>query len=96
MSLVSGFDEYGCDCVAGFIGGHCQRDIDECLSSPCPDNYTCIDEVNHYTCFCRADWPCAGQPKWGLLAILLAVTAVLLILLLLAYIAWRNKDKITK
>ena len=32
MTLISGFDEYGCDCVAGFVGRHCKRDVDECLS----------------------------------------------------------------
>ena len=27
-------------------------DIDECVSSPCQNGGTCIDDVNSYTCLC--------------------------------------------
>ena len=29
-------------------------DIDDCDPDPCDNNGTCIDEVNGYTCNCRA------------------------------------------
>ena len=43
-----------CDCVVGFTGVNCTTDIDDCDPDPCDNNGTCIDEVNGYTCNCRA------------------------------------------
>ena len=33
-----------------FISTH--TDINECLSSPCVNDATCIDNINSYTCIC--------------------------------------------
>ncbi|XP_078575183.1 uncharacterized protein LOC144861265 [Branchiostoma floridae x Branchiostoma japonicum] len=41
-----------CQCEPGWLGDTCQIDIDECQSSPCPQNATCVDHVNGYTCQC--------------------------------------------
>lgn len=30
----------------------CSVDIDECASSPCHSNATCVDELHNYTCIC--------------------------------------------
>ena len=31
-------------------------DIDECSSAPCLNNGNCIDDVNGYTCNCKAGY----------------------------------------
>lgn len=44
---------YRCLCNDGFVGDFCDIDIDECNSSPCLNNGTCIDLVNSYSCDCK-------------------------------------------
>ena len=39
-------------------------DIDECLSEPCPNGGTCLDEVNGYTCTC-VPWYTGGHCETG-------------------------------
>ena len=43
---------YNCICPPEFTGLHCEEDVNECLSSPCPESYTCINEINGYKCSC--------------------------------------------
>ncbi|XP_078576088.1 uncharacterized protein LOC144861870 [Branchiostoma floridae x Branchiostoma japonicum] len=43
---------YVCRCEPGWFGDRCHIYIDECQSSPCPQNATCVDHVNGYTCQC--------------------------------------------
>ena len=41
-----------CCCVEGYDGVLCQKDIIECLSSPCVNGGICKDEVGAYRCEC--------------------------------------------
>uniref|UniRef100_T1IJR3 Notch n=1 Tax=Strigamia maritima TaxID=126957 RepID=T1IJR3_STRMM len=41
-----------CLCVEGFGGKHCDKDINECATTPCQNGATCNDYVNSYTCNC--------------------------------------------
>ncbi|CAF99538.1 unnamed protein product, partial [Tetraodon nigroviridis] len=31
-------------------------DINECVSSPCLNGGTCVDEVNQFSCVCSKGW----------------------------------------
>lgn len=31
-------------------------DVDECLSTPCANNGTCINNKGSYTCVCKRGW----------------------------------------
>jgi len=52
------FSGYRCRCPDGYSGDYCETDIDECLSSPCPANYSCVNHIGRYECFCHPKWPC--------------------------------------
>jgi len=41
-----------CVCFEGFEGRYCDVDIDECSSSPCLNNGTCVDGRNMFSCEC--------------------------------------------
>ncbi|GBN02945.1 Protein crumbs, partial [Araneus ventricosus] len=45
-----------CNCSGGFTGALCDEEVDECLSFPCMNNGTCIDQVNDYACICPAGY----------------------------------------
>ncbi|XP_078349351.1 mucin-like protein [Oculina patagonica] len=57
-----------CHCDPGFEGSNCEINIDECNSTPCLNNGTCIDGINSYSCNCSvgfygdicSDDPCAA------------------------------------
>jgi hypothetical protein len=36
----------------GFSGSRCEVNINDCLSSPCLNNGTCLDQVDGYLCDC--------------------------------------------
>ncbi|KAK1785538.1 hypothetical protein P4O66_018902 [Electrophorus voltai] len=39
-------------CMPGYEGQNCEREINECRSHPCQNGGTCIDLVGHYICSC--------------------------------------------
>ncbi|XP_078616233.1 uncharacterized protein LOC144884654 [Branchiostoma floridae x Branchiostoma japonicum] len=90
---AKGFDGYWCNCTSapGWTGRLCDTDYDECLSVPCPYNYTCIDQVNGYVCECgNHSWPCAGKlTAWQICLVVLAAVS----LLLLTIVVWRKWKK---
>ncbi|XP_035697946.1 uncharacterized protein LOC118431004 isoform X1 [Branchiostoma floridae] len=87
---TKGFERYWCNCTSapGWTGRLCEIDYDECLSAPCPSNYTCVDKVNGYVCECgNPSWPCAGKlTAWQICLIVLAAV----FLLLLTIVVWRK------
>ncbi|XP_066275501.1 uncharacterized protein [Branchiostoma lanceolatum] len=94
------FDRYWCNCTSapGWSGRLCQTDNDECLSMPCPTNYTCIDQVNGFICECgNPGWPCAGYLEaWQICLIVLAGAFLLLLALALVFRKWRGKYNVKK
>ncbi|XP_019619604.1 PREDICTED: von Willebrand factor D and EGF domain-containing protein-like [Branchiostoma belcheri] len=47
-----GEGHYDCLCQPGFTGPRCDINTNECQSSPCQNNGTCIDLVNSFICNC--------------------------------------------
>ena len=54
LSLLRSLIDFTCYCVPGYTGTYCQIEVNECLSSPCSNNATCVDHVNAYECRCPA------------------------------------------
>lgn len=38
------------------MGRHCEINHDDCDSSPCLNNGTCVDEIGNFTCLCQDGW----------------------------------------
>ena len=43
---------FTCQCPVSHTGQQCEVDIDECDSSPCLNEASCVDAVSGYTCVC--------------------------------------------
>ena len=41
-----------CVCPTGYNGTSCSNYIGQCISNPCANNGTCMDNVNGYSCVC--------------------------------------------
>eukprot|EP00795_Rhopilema_esculentum_P001758 gene1758-16242_t len=68
-TVIAGPTEPG---VTGGHGVNCENETDECLSKPCRNNATCIDQVNNFKCDCQPGFAgkicevdineCLGEP----------------------------------
>lgn len=47
---------YECHCNPGYVGEHCETDVNDCQSSPCLNGGECTDLVNNYSCECKPGW----------------------------------------
>ena len=43
---------FKCACQTGFDGHQCEINMDDCKSTPCLNNATCVDLIANYTCSC--------------------------------------------
>uniref|UniRef100_A0A8C1L6C0 Notch receptor 3 n=1 Tax=Cyprinus carpio TaxID=7962 RepID=A0A8C1L6C0_CYPCA len=41
-----------CTCPAGFVGGACNQDMDECSIGKFTNDATCLDRIGEFTCIC--------------------------------------------
>ncbi|XP_071133712.1 cartilage matrix protein-like [Mytilus edulis] len=50
---ITGTTSHRCDCDFGYIGDHCEIDINECEGVTCLNQGTCVDHVGYFICNCR-------------------------------------------
>ena len=43
---------FRCDCPRGITGERCEININECESSPCENEGTCLDDIGEFRCVC--------------------------------------------
>ncbi|XP_054901592.1 protein jagged-1 [Poeciliopsis prolifica] len=49
-------NEYQCECQDGFRGRNCDIVEHACLSSPCVNDATCVEDPNGFSCVCPEGW----------------------------------------
>jgi len=59
LSCCCAVARYTCQCMAGYEGVNCEREINECNSNPCQHGGRCVDALDNYTCACPPGY--AGQ-----------------------------------
>lgn len=47
---------FRCICVDGFEGENCEVNVDDCEDNDCENNFTCVDGINNYICFCLFEY----------------------------------------
>lgn len=47
---------YSCLCSPGFMGVHCQHNVNECESDPCLNGGVCTDMEANYSCVCPGEF----------------------------------------
>ena len=86
---VEWFDQhYVCECLEGFVGLHCDGDVDDCAGSPCQYPYVCVDGVNSFSCECADDNPqCDGLEGWmvGVIVIVVVVVAAAVVAVVMVW-----------
>ena len=59
---------YTCTCHTGYTGLHCETDVDECLSTPCQHDSTCLQRSNEaredFTYDSAAGYDCQCTPGY--------------------------------
>ncbi|KAI0212812.1 hypothetical protein LSAT2_002260 [Lamellibrachia satsuma] len=96
LRWCAGFDGYKCKCRVGYTGLHCETEINECLSSPCLQHYSCVDRVGSYVCKCEPGSPCNPAPllkTWHIGLITGLAIGILLLFVCLAEIYFFNFRK---
>ena len=43
--LQDGIDSFTCTCAVGYTGNICQTNVDDCVSSPCLNDATCVVRI---------------------------------------------------
>ncbi|XP_076085507.1 uncharacterized protein LOC143056307 [Mytilus galloprovincialis] len=82
---------YNCICASGWTGIHCEENINECISSPCPDPFVCYDYINYYECACPQDNPNCLLRPWMIALIVIGLLLIVVIVLLIVY-RWKRRE----
>lgn len=51
-TCVNGLTSSTCQCVLGFVGAHCEVEVNNCLPNICENGGTCTNGVNTFACTC--------------------------------------------
>ncbi|KAM5151898.1 LOW QUALITY PROTEIN: protein HEG homolog 1 [Mantella aurantiaca] len=54
---------YRCECPAAWQGHHCETDVDECLSNPCPAQAMCMNRRGSFICRCPLGYIMEKEPS---------------------------------
>ncbi|CAG2210833.1 unnamed protein product [Mytilus edulis] len=89
---IESFDiNYNCICASGWTGIHCEENINECISSPCPDPFVCYDYIDYYQCACPEDNPNCLLRPWMIALIIIGILLIVVIVLLIVY-RWKRRE----
>ncbi|XP_062620199.1 uncharacterized protein LOC134281783, partial [Saccostrea cucullata] len=52
FTLDNGRVRLACQCLRGYEGVKCHKNVDDCIGNPCQNGGVCVDKLNGYTCDC--------------------------------------------